>query len=271
MALPRHQCFPGNGPEKSSLLQGPAKPEARSSSSLNKQDAAYDFIGYEGNAFWFQTDLNAPRGRIVAVDSRNRTGSRRFVPEAADKLEGVDLVGDRFIASYLKDAHSVVRVFELSGKPAGRNSLPGTRDRERFHRQTQGHARHFTPTSASPKPRTVFRYDMKTGQSTVLFRPKVDFKPDELHDRTGLLQSKDGTRVPMFMTYQKGLEKTAQPDAALRLWRIQYFDHALFRSADLRLAGNGRRLRGGEPARRRRIRREWHLAGTKLQEAKCLR
>jgi len=92
---------------------------------LNKQDAAYDFLEHDGTLFWFKTDLNAPKGRIIAIDVQNPAEIKEVVPETNDKLEKVDVVGERFVANYLKDAHSVVRLFELSGKPAGEIPLPG--------------------------------------------------------------------------------------------------------------------------------------------------
>ena len=105
---------------------------------LNKQDATYDFIGNEGNLFWFRTNLAAPKARIIAIDVQSPEEIKEIVPEGSDKLESVALVGNLFIANYLKDAHSLVRLFEVSGKAAGEISLPGLGHSERFHRQTKG-------------------------------------------------------------------------------------------------------------------------------------
>ena len=92
---------------------------------LNKQDANYAFIEHDGTLFWFKTDLGAPRGRIIAIDVQHPSEIKELVPESGDKLEDVDLVSEHFIANYLRDAHSVGRLFELSGKPAGEIALPG--------------------------------------------------------------------------------------------------------------------------------------------------
>lgn len=165
----------GTDPKNRVFYKDLQSPDAKVVELLNKQDASYNFLGYEGNAFWFKTDLNAPKGRIVAVDFQKPESITTIVAEAADKLEGVDLVGDRFIASYLKDAHSLVRVFELSGKAAGEIPLPGLGTASGFTGKRKDTETFYSYVSFT-EPSTVYRYDMKSGQSTVLFRPKVRFQ-----------------------------------------------------------------------------------------------
>src|SRR6266576_4170771 len=101
-----------------------------------------------------------------------------LVPEAADKLEAADLVGDRFIASYLKDAHSAVRLFDLSGKDAGEIKLPGLGSASGFQGKRKDTETFYSYVSFT-EPATIYRYDLKTGQSSVLFQPKVAFKSDD--------------------------------------------------------------------------------------------
>ncbi|MEY2498621.1 MAG: prolyl oligopeptidase [Verrucomicrobiota bacterium] len=233
---------------------------------LNKQDAAYDFIGYDGNTVWFKTDLGAPRGRIIAIDALKPERMTTVVPEAADKLEGVDLVGDRFVASYLKDAHSVVRLFDLSGKPAGEIPLPGLGTASGFTGKRK-HTETFYSYVSFTEPPTIYRYDFKSGQSTVLFRPKVDFKSDEFTTEQVFYQSKDGTKVPMFLTYRKGLEKNGNNPTIL--YGYGGFDISITPSFSpaiatwLQMGGvyAVANLRGGGE-----YGEEWHLAGTKLRK-----
>ena len=210
--------------------------------------------------------MNAPRGRIVAVDLQKPDSITTIVPEAADKLEGVDLVGDRFIASYLKDAHSDVRVFELSGKAAGEIPLPGLGTASGFTGKRKDTETFYSYVSFTEPP-TVYRYEMKTGQSTVLFRPKVDFKSDEFTTEQVFYQSKDGTKVPMFLTYRKGLEKKGNNPTLL--YGYGGFDSSITPSfspaiaAWLQMGGvyAVANLRGGGE-----YGEEWHLAGTKLRK-----
>jgi prolyl oligopeptidase len=256
----------GTDPKNRIFYKDLQSPKAKVVELLNKQDASYHFIGYEGNAFWFKTDLNAPKGRIVAVDLQKLESITTIVPEAADKLEGVDLVGDRFIASYLKDAHSVVRVFELSGKAAGEVPLPGLGTASGFTGKRKDMETFYSYVSFTEPP-TVYRYDMKTGQSTVLFRPKVDFKSDEFTTEQVFYQSKDGTKVPMFLTSRKGLEKNGNNPTLL--YGYGGFDISITPSfspaiaAWLQMGGvyAVANLRGGGE-----YGEEWHLAGTKLRK-----
>src|SRR5207248_4194249 len=105
-----------------------------------------------------------------------------------------------------KDAHSVVRLFELSGKPAGEIPFPGLGTASGFTGKRKDTEAFYLYVSFTEPP-TVYRYDVKAGQSTVLIRPKVAFKSDEFTTEQVFYQSKDGTKVPMFLTYRKGLEK----------------------------------------------------------------
>jgi prolyl oligopeptidase len=233
---------------------------------LNKQDAAYDFLGCEGNIFWFKTDLAAPRGRIVAIDITKPENISTLVAEAPDKLEEVEVVGDRFIASYLKDAHSAVRIFELSGKDAGEIKLPGLGTASGFHGKRKDTETFYSYVSFT-EPSTVYRYDLKTGESSVLFQPKVDFKSDEFVTEQVFYKSKDGTKVPMFLTYRKGVEKNGNNPTML--YGYGGFDASITPSFSpaiatwLQMGGvyAVANLRGGGE-----YGEEWHLAGTKLRK-----
>jgi prolyl oligopeptidase len=233
---------------------------------LNKQDASYIFLGYEDNNFWFKTDLAAPRGRIISVDIARPDNITTLVPEAADKLEAAELVGDRFIASYLKDAHSAIRLFELSGKAAGEIPLPGLGTASGFKGERKDTETFYSYVSFTEPP-TIYRYDLKSGQSTVLFRPKVDFQSDEFTTEQAFCQSKDGTKVPMFLTYRKGLQKNGSNPTIL--YGYGGFDISITPSfspavaAWLQMGGvyAVANLRGGGE-----YGEEWHLAGTKLRK-----
>jgi len=233
---------------------------------LNKQDAHYGFLGCEGNVFWFRTDLAAPKARIVSIDISKPDNITTLVPEAADKLEDAEVVGDRFIASYLKDAHSVVRLFDLSGKAAGEIPLPGLGSANGFTGKRKDTETFYSYVSFTEPP-TVYRYDFKAGQSTVLFQPKVDFKSDEFTTEQVFYQSKDGTKVPMFLTYRKGLEKNGNNPTML--YGYGGFDISITPSfspaiaAWLQMGGvyAVANLRGGGE-----YGEDWHLAGTKLRK-----
>ena len=256
----------GTDPKNRVFYKDLQKTESPVVELLNKQDASYIFLGYEGNNFWFKTDLAAPRGRIISVDIAKPDNITTLVPEAADKLEAAELVGDRFIASYLKDAHSAVRLFELSGKPAGEIQLPGLGTASGFKGKRKDTETFYSYVSFTEPP-TIYRYDLKSGQSSVLFRPKVDFKSDEFTTEQVFYQSKDGTKVPMFLTYRKGLQKNGSNPTIL--YGYGGFDISITPSfspavaAWLQMGGvyAVADLRGGGE-----YGEEWHLAGTKLRK-----
>jgi prolyl oligopeptidase len=256
----------GSDPKNQIFYKDLQKPDAPVVELLNKRDAAYDFLGCDGNVFWFKTDLAASRGRIVAIDITKPEEIKTLVPEAADKLESAQVVGDRFIASYLKDAHSAVRLFELSGKPAGEIKLPGLGTASGFKGKRQDTETFYSYVSFT-EPATIYRYDMKSGESTVLFRPKVDFKSEDFVTEQVFYSSKDGTKVPMFLTYRKGLEKNGGNPTIL--YGYGGFDSSSTPSFSpavatwLQMGGvyAVANLRGGGE-----YGEEWHLAGTKLRK-----
>jgi len=233
---------------------------------LGKMDAQYDFVGNDGAVFYFRTNLGAPRARIVAIDTAKPGEIKELVPQSEDKLEHVSLVGDRFIANYLKDAYSVVRLFELSGKPAGEISLPGLGTASGFTGKRADTETFYSYVSFTEPP-TVFRHDLKTGNSAVLFRPKVDFNSADFATEQVFYTSKDGTRVPMFLTYKKGLKKDGS--APTLLYGYGGFDNSVtpnFTPSNavwLQMGGvyAVANLRGGGE-----YGEEWHLAGTKLRK-----
>ncbi|HEY5074083.1 MAG TPA: prolyl oligopeptidase family serine peptidase [Pyrinomonadaceae bacterium] len=256
----------GTDPKNRIFYKDLAKADAPIVELLNKADAFYSFLGCDGNTFWFRTDLAAPKCRVVAIDITKPDNIATVIPEAADKLENVELVGERFIASYLKDAHSVVQLFDLSGKAAGEIKLPGLGTASGFNGKRKDTETFYSYVSFT-EPSTVYRYDIKSGQSSVLFQPKVDFKSDEFTTEQVFYPSKDGTKIPMFITYKKGLEKNGNNPTML--YGYGGFNISITPSfspgiaAWLQMGGvyAVANLRGGGE-----YGEAWHLAGTKLRK-----
>ncbi len=171
-------------------------------------DAAYGFIGNDGPVFWFQTDLGAPRGRVVAIDLRNpgREHWRELIPQTAETLQGVACLNDTFVALYLKDAHSQVRQLDLSGKPLRELELPGLGSVDGFTGKRKDKETFYGFTGFTT-PGTIYRYDLEKGKSTVFRQPKIaGFDASQYETKQVFYTSKDGTRVPMFLTHKKGLK-----------------------------------------------------------------
>jgi prolyl oligopeptidase len=174
---------------------------------ISELEAAYTFIGNDGPLFWLRTDLNAPRGRIIAIDLRkaDRKNWKELVPQANETLESVSLVGDHFIASYLKDARTQIKLFDLNGKFAREVELPGIGTAAGFGGKRKDKETFYAFTSFTT-PTTIYRYDLMTGKSEIYRQPKVDFNPNDYETKQVFYKSKDGTRVPMFITHKKGLK-----------------------------------------------------------------
>ena len=94
---------------------------------LNDFDADYTFVDNDGPVFWFRTDLNAPRGRLIAIDIRKpeRANWKEIIPQAEETLQSVTIVNDQFIANYLKDARSQVKLYGPNGDLLRELVLPG--------------------------------------------------------------------------------------------------------------------------------------------------
>jgi len=166
--------------------------------------ASYSFIDNDGTTFWFETDLDAPRKRAIAIDITNPSTVQEIIPEAAETLEGVGLLNNQFVASYLKDAHTQIKIFDLTGAIVREVELPGLGSAGGF-----GGKRHDTETFYSftgfTTPKTIYRYNMVTGESSLFRQPNVDFDPSQYETQQVFYTSKDGTQVPMFITHKKGL------------------------------------------------------------------
>ncbi len=174
---------------------------------LDDFDAQYDFLGNDGPVFWFQTDLDAPRYRVIAIDTRapQRDNWKEIIPESKDTLQGVSVINDQFVAVYLKDAHSQVKIFDLAGKHVRDVQLPGIGTVGGFAgKRTDTET--FYSFNSFTDPGTIYRYDMTTGKSTLFRKLKVDFDPAAYETRQVFYTSKDGTRVPMFITHKKGIQ-----------------------------------------------------------------
>jgi prolyl oligopeptidase len=174
---------------------------------LDDFDAAYSFIGNEGSRFWFQTDLQAPRGKVIEIDTTkpDRTNWKVVVPEGKETLLATTLVNHKFVLNYLKDAYTQVKIHDTSGELLSEVAFPGIGSAEGFGGKP-GDKETFYSFTGFTTPTTIYRYDMTTGKSTIFRQPKVDFNPADYETKQVFYTSKDGTRVPMFITYKKGLK-----------------------------------------------------------------
>ena len=258
----------GTDPKNRVLYQDLQQPDAPVVELLMDFDADYTFIDNDGPVFWFSTDLNAPRHRVIAIDITKpaRENWREIIPQASETLTSVGAVNNQFVCVYLKDAHSQVKVFGLDGAFAREVTLPGIGSAGGFGGKRTDTETFYSFTSFT-SPGNIFRYDMKTATSAVYRQPKVAFNPDDYETRQVFYASKDGTRVPMFITHKKGLKLDGKNSTLL--YGYGGFNISLtpsFSVANLAWMEMGGvyalpNLRGGGE-----YGEEWHQAGTKLKK-----
>ncbi len=258
----------GTSPQNRLYYKDLTQPDSQVVRLLDDFDAQYLFIDNDGPVFWFQTDLDAPRGRLIAIDTRHpeRANWKTVVPQGADKLEFANVVDNSFLLGYLKDARTEVRVYDLKGALLRNVDLPGIGTAVGFSGKRKDKETFYTFTSFI-SPATVYRYDPAAGKSAVFRQPKVDFDPSRYETKQVFYHSKDGTRVPMFLTYRKGLKLDGQNPVLL--YAYGGFDISLtpFFSVPnvvwLEMGGVYAQpnLRGGGE-----YGEEWHQAGMKLKK-----
>jgi prolyl oligopeptidase len=235
---------------------------------IDNFDSAYSMIDNDGPIFYFKTDNKAPRGRVIAIDVRKPEPAhwKEIIPEAKDNLTGVSMVGNLFVATYLKDARTQVKMFDPEGKFVREVEFPGLGAADGF-----GGKRTDTETfyaySSFNLPTTIYRYDLITGKSEVFRKPVLKFNPDDYEVKQVFLPSKDGTKVPMFLSMKKGIKLDGNTPTLL--YGYGGFDIALrpgfsvSRLAWMEMGGvfAQANLRGGGE-----YGVEWHKAGTKLRK-----
>jgi prolyl oligopeptidase len=197
----------GTDPKNLIFYKDLSVPQAEVIELISEFEANYNFIDHDDSLFWIKTDLNAPRGRAIAIDINNpaKENWQEIIPEAEETLEGIGVLNNQFVADYLKDARSLVKIFALDGQFVREIELPGIGsvsgfDGKRYDTET------FYVFTSFTTPSTIYRYDMVTGKSTIFRQPEVNFNPDDYETKQIFYYSKDGTKIPMFITHKKGLK-----------------------------------------------------------------
>jgi prolyl oligopeptidase len=245
-----------------------ADTSAKPAHLVGELDAEYQFIDNDGPVFWFKTNKRAPRGKVVAIDTRSPGPEywKELIPEAQETLESVDVVGDHFLAVYLKDAHDVVREFDLSGKHLRDVALSGLGSVAGFHGKRADRETFFAFTTFAA-PATIYRYDLKSGETRLWRRPQLKFDPETYQTTQVFFPSKDGTKIPMFLSHKKGLSRDGSSPTLL--WGYGGFNIPVkptFKAADLAWMEMGgiyavANLRGGGE-----YGEQWHQSGTKTNK-----
>ncbi len=250
------------------LYKDLTRPDGKFVPLIDNFDSRNAFLDNVGQTFYVKTDLNAPRGKVVAIDlaKPEKEHWKEIVPEAKERLGPAHLVGNQLIATYLKDARSQVKAFGLEGRFLREIDLPGICTASGFGGKRTDMETFYTVMSFATPP-SIYRLDLKTGKSTLFRRSEVKFSPDDYEVKQVFYTSKDGTRVPMFLSYKKGIKLDGSNPTLL--YGYGGFDismtptFSVTRLAWMEMGGvyAQANLRGGGE-----YGEEWHRAGTKLHK-----
>ena len=228
-------------------------------------DYQCSLVGVVKNKMYLQTNQGAPKGRLVVADVKTPQKWTDVLPETDNVLSNVGIIDGKLVAVYDKDASNHAYVYNLKGELLHEVALPSV-GTVSFSGSAKSKDVYYT-FSSFVYPPTVYKYDISKNTSTVYSQPKVDFSPEDYVTEQVFFPSKDGTKIPMTLTYKKGLKR----DGNNPLWIYGYggFNITMypsFKSRRMFILENGFvyaqvNLRGGNE-----YGEEWHKAGTKMQK-----
>ena len=197
----------GTDPRNRVLYKDLLEPYGMPIDLIDNFDNGFSLAGNDGPVFYFETDHEAPNGRVLAIDIRKpgMDDWKEVIAESELPLRGVGMAGNMFVASYLRDAVSYVRMFRTDGSHVRDVEFPGIGSAGGFSAKRSQFETFYTYSSFN-RPPTIYRYDMLSGESEQFRKAVVAFNPENYEVKQIFYKSKDGTRVPMFITHKKGIE-----------------------------------------------------------------
>lgn len=183
---------------------------------FDKFDAQYNIVDNLNDKFLVQTNLDSPNRKIVLVDPNNpsKENWQTLIPESKDVIQGVSLLGGKLIVTYLKDATSKISVFDTEGKYLYDVKLPTLGSVGGFGGKKEDTETFYTFTSFTYPP-TIYKYDVKNNESELFRKADVKFDMTDYETRQIFYESKDGTKVPLFIVYKRGLKLDGSNPALL--------------------------------------------------------
>ncbi len=233
----------------------------------DNMDFQYSPIYDENGKFYIYTNYGAPKGRIMVADIRKPgiNDWQELIPEQQNTLSGVEVINHLFVLTYNQDASDHAFVYGLDGKKHHEVKLPMVGSVSFTGDEKQPEC--FYSFTSFTMPGTIYRYDMAKNESTLYAQPSIKFRMQDYESKQIFFNSKDGTRVPMFITYKKGLKRNGKNP--VYLYGYGGFNISLgpgFSAMRIPFLEQGGiyaqvNLRGGSE-----YGEEWHLAGTKMQK-----
>lgn len=167
----------------------------------------YSFIDNDDHVLYFKTNVDAPLRRVIAIDLKKpaRENWKEIIPQTENALANVGIVGNMFVCNYLKDAKTQVRLHAMDGSFVREVEFPGIGTASGFDGRRKD-TETFYSFSSFALPPTTYRYNMITGKSELFRKADVKFNPDDYETSQVFYDSKDGTKIPMFLCHKKGLK-----------------------------------------------------------------
>jgi len=228
-------------------------------------DSDYQVLDSDGENLLVLTNNGAPKQRVISINAASpaKGNWKTVIPESDNTISGVSIVGGKLFATYMENASSKVKVFDMAGKSLGNLELPGIGTTGGVSGKKEDPVGFYSFTSYT-SPSTIYRLDTETMTSEVFRKPDVDFDGSAYETKQEWYTSKDGTKVPMFITMKKGTKLDGTNPTLL--YGYGGFNIPLtpgFSLTRLPLLENGgiyvvANLRGGGE-----FGKEWHQAGTK--------
>ncbi len=195
----------GTDPKNMLYCQDLSQPGSALIKLVDREVALYSVIDNVGKTLYLHTDLDAPRGRLITMEPVPGSAGRTIVPESEDVIDRVAMVDNRLFVVVLRDARHVVKMYDLEGKLLGELPLPGLGTISALSgKRTDKEI--FLSFASYLFPQTIYRYEVASGQLSIFRQPEVSFDFGAYQTRQIFATSKDGTRVPMFVTARKDLK-----------------------------------------------------------------
>ena len=228
----------------------------------------YGVVDHVNGKLYVLTNWKASNQQLMEVDPAKpaRENWKTILPETENVLEGVSILGGKIVAEYLQDASNHVYTYDFTGKKLAEVALPAIGTVSGFSGDKDDNEAFYTFTSFTFPP-TIYRYDVAQNKSEVFRKTEVNFNPEDYVSEQQFYTSKDGTKVPMFITYKKGLKKNGKNPTML--YGYGGFNISLnpsFSVARIPFLEQGgiyvvANIRGGGE-----YGEKWHKAGTKMQK-----
>ncbi|HET54396.1 MAG TPA: S9 family peptidase [Ignavibacteria bacterium] len=232
-------------------------------SIVDTLESEYNFVANIDDKFLIHTNNNAPNYRLILIDLENpsRENWKDIIPGTQDVLSSVSFVGEKLIATYMKDANNVVKVYSQEGEYFYDIGLPSVGTVYGFGGKQTDKEVFYTFTSFTYPP-TIYRYNVETNESQLFRKSDIKFDMENFETNQVFYESKDGTKIPLFITHKKGLELNGENPTLLYAYGgFNVSQRPSFRLTALPLLENGgvyalACLRGGGE-----YGKEWHEAG----------